>query len=129
MRLLLGLERSTSGTATVNGKAYAEHRAPLREIGALPEAKAAHPARSARDHLKSLAYTHGLAARRVDEVLGVVGLSDVAGKRLGSFSLGMGPVAPPAGERVAGTSPPTPPARPCKGRRSPPSSSASSASW
>ncbi|SHM92123.1 ATP-binding cassette domain-containing protein [Cryptosporangium aurantiacum] len=90
MRMIMGLDRPTSGSATVNGRPLAEHRAPLREIGALLEAKAIHPGRSARDHLLALAATTGIPASRVDEVLELVGLRNVARKRAGAFSLGMG---------------------------------------
>ncbi|CAA9424990.1 MAG: Efflux ABC transporter, ATP-binding protein [uncultured Quadrisphaera sp.] len=90
MRMIMGLDRPTSGRATIDGRSYAEHRAPLRAVGALLEAKAVHPGRSARDHLLSLARTHGLPRARVEEVLHTVGLHDVAGKRVGAFSLGMG---------------------------------------
>ncbi len=90
MRVLLGLEEATDGSATVNGRRYREHRAPIQEIGVLLEARAAHPARSARDHLRAMAYTHNIPARRVDEVTELVGLTDVARDRVGGFSLGMG---------------------------------------
>ncbi len=90
MRMIMGLDRPTSGTATVNGKPLAEHKAPITEIGALLEAKAVHPKRSARNHLRALAATTNISDRRVDEVLGIVGLSDVAGRLAGEFSLGMG---------------------------------------
>jgi ABC-2 type transport system ATP-binding protein len=90
MRMVLGLDRPTAGSATVNGRAYAEHRAPLREVGALLEARAVHTSRSAYDHLRALAATHGIPRRRVDEVVELVGLGEVARKRAGSFSLGMG---------------------------------------
>ena len=90
MRMILGLDRPSSGSATVNGRRLAEHRAPLHEIGALLEAKAIHPGRSARDHLWALAATTGIPRSRVDEVLDLVGLRDVARKRAGAFSLGMG---------------------------------------
>jgi ABC-2 type transport system ATP-binding protein len=90
MRMILGLDRPTSGTATVNGHRYSESPAPLREVGALLEAKAVHPGRSARDHLRWLAASNRIPDRRVDEVLGLVGLDAVAGKRAGKFSLGMG---------------------------------------
>ena len=90
MRMILGLDRPSSGSATVNGRRLAEHRAPLHEIGALLEAKAIHPGRSARDHLSALAATTGIPRSRVDEVLDLVGLRDVARKRAGAFSLGMG---------------------------------------
>lgn len=90
MRMIVGLDTPTSGSVTVNGKRYAAHSAPLHEVGALLEAKAIHPGRSARDHLRSLAATHGIPLRRVNEVLELVGLESVAGKRAGAFSLGMG---------------------------------------
>ncbi|MFC4150455.1 ABC transporter ATP-binding protein [Micromonospora mangrovi] len=90
MRMILGLDAPTSGTVTVNGRRYADHRAPLREIGALLEAKAVHTGRSARNHLLAQAATHGIGRRRVDEVIDLVGLHEVAGKRAGGFSLGMG---------------------------------------
>jgi ABC-2 type transport system ATP-binding protein len=90
MRLILGLDAPTAGDVRVNGRHYVDHPAPLSEVGALLEARAVHTGRSARNHLLSLAATHAIGARRVDEVLDLVGLSDVAGKRVGSFSLGMG---------------------------------------
>lgn len=90
MRMILGLDRPSSGSATVNGRPLVAHRAPIREIGALLEAKAIHPGRSARDHLLALAATTGISRQRVDEVLDLVGLHDVARKRAGAFSLGMG---------------------------------------
>jgi ABC-2 type transport system ATP-binding protein len=90
MRLLLGLDRPTAGTAKINGRPYVEHPAPLREVGALLEARAIHTGRSARSHLLALAATTGIPRRRVDEVIGLVGLEGVAGKRVRGFSLGMG---------------------------------------
>ena len=90
MRMIIGLDAPSSGVVTVNGKAYAEHRAPLHEVGALLEAKAVHNGRTARNHLLVLAATCGSSARRVDELLDLVGLTDVASKRVGGFSLGMG---------------------------------------
>jgi ABC-2 type transport system ATP-binding protein len=90
MRMLLGLDRPTAGRATVNGRAYVEHHAPMCEVGALLEARAIHTGRSARNHLLSLAATNGIGRRRVDEVIGLVGLDSVADKRAGGFSLGMG---------------------------------------
>jgi ABC-2 type transport system ATP-binding protein len=90
MRMLLGLDRPTSGRASINGRPYEQLHAPLCEVGALLEARAIHTGRSARNHLLSLAATHGIGRRRVDEVLDLVGLSQVAGKRAGGFSLGMG---------------------------------------
>ncbi|MEV7886642.1 ABC transporter ATP-binding protein [Streptomyces sp. NPDC002817] len=90
MRMVIGLDAPTTGTATVNGRRYAEHSAPLQEIGALLEAKSVHPGRSAVGHLMALAHTHGIPRRRVDEVIELAGLTSVAGKRVGAFSLGMG---------------------------------------
>ena len=90
MRLIAGLDRPTAGTVTVNGKPYAEHKSPLREVGILLDAKAVHTGRSARGHLLALGATHGIRSDRVDEVIGMVGLQSVARKRVGGFSLGMG---------------------------------------
>jgi ABC-2 type transport system ATP-binding protein len=90
MRLILGLDRATAGTVTVNGKAYRDFQAPLHEVGALLEARAVHTGRSARNHLLALAQTHGIPKARVDELIERVGLRDVARKRVGKFSLGMG---------------------------------------
>jgi ABC-2 type transport system ATP-binding protein len=90
MRLILGLDAPTSGTATVNGKPFAEHARPLHEAGALLEARAVHTGRSARNHLRVMAATTGIGRGRVDEVIDMVGLGGVAGQRVGSFSLGMG---------------------------------------
>ena len=90
MRLFLGLDRATSGRATVNGKSYVNLAAPLREVGALLEARAVHTGRSARGHLRALAAANAIPRRRVDEMLGMVGLEGVADKRVGAFSLGMG---------------------------------------
>jgi ABC-2 type transport system ATP-binding protein len=90
MRMILGLDRPSGGSVTVNGHRYQDSPAPLREVGALLEAKALHPGRSARDHLRWLAVSNGIPAARVDEVLGLVGLEAVAGQRVGKFSLGMG---------------------------------------
>jgi ABC-2 type transport system ATP-binding protein len=90
MRMLLGLDAPTKGRATIGGRPYADHPAPLREVGALLEAKAIHTGRSARNHLLALAATTGIGRRRVQEVIDLVGLTDVAGKRAGGFSLGMG---------------------------------------
>ena len=90
MRVILGLDRPTSGTATVNGRAYEDLPAPLHEIGALLEARAIHTGRSAYNHLLAMAQTHGISRRRVDEAIELVGLSEVARKRVGGFSLGMG---------------------------------------
>ena len=90
MRLILGLDAADSGTTLVNGKPYAEHSAPLCEVGALLEARSVHTGRSARNHLLALAQTHGIGRARVDEMIDLVGLHDVAGSRVGGFSLGMG---------------------------------------
>jgi ABC-2 type transport system ATP-binding protein len=89
MRLILGLDYPESGTATINGQAYHDLARPLETVGALLEAKSVHPGRSARNHLLFLAQTQGLPRTRVDEVLDLVGLREVAGQRAGSFSLGM----------------------------------------
>ncbi|MCK9794893.1 ABC transporter ATP-binding protein [Isoptericola sp. 4D.3] len=90
MRMIMGLDRPTAGSVTVNGSPYAQHARPLAEVGALLEAKAVHPGRTARQHLQALAATHGIATTRVDEVIELTGLSAVARKRVGGFSLGMG---------------------------------------
>ena len=90
MRMIVGLDRPTSGRVEVNGRPYHEHRAPLREVGVLLDAKAANEGRSAYKHLLSIAATHGIGAKRVREVIGLAGLDSVAGKRVGGFSLGMG---------------------------------------
>jgi ABC-2 type transport system ATP-binding protein len=90
MRLILGLDRPTQGHVTVNGKPYSRHPAPLHEVGALLEARSVHTGRSARNHLLALAQTHGIGRARVDELIDRVGLHDVAKKRAGKFSLGMG---------------------------------------
>jgi ABC-2 type transport system ATP-binding protein len=88
--MLLGLDRPTAGTALIGGRAYASFRHPLREVGALLDARAVHPGRTARRHLLAMAHSNGIPAGRVEEVLATVGLSEVAGKRAGTFSLGMG---------------------------------------
>jgi len=90
MRMIVGLDRPTSGTVTVNGKRYADSPAPLQEVGVLLDAGAVHPGRTARDHLRTVARTHGIPERRVDEVIGLAGLESVARRRAGTFSLGMG---------------------------------------
>jgi ABC-2 type transport system ATP-binding protein len=90
MRLILGLDRPSGGDVTVNGKHYRDHAAPLHEVGALLEARSVHTGRSARNHLLALAHTHGIPKSRVDELIDLVGLRDVARKRAGQFSLGMG---------------------------------------
>ncbi|OON77338.1 ATP-binding cassette domain-containing protein [Streptomyces tsukubensis] len=89
MRLVLGLDRPTAGTATIGGRAYATLRAPLRHVGALLDAGAAHGSRSARAHLRALAVGNGIPAGRADEVLEQVGLARVAGDRVKTYSLGM----------------------------------------
>ena len=90
MRMIAGLDAPTSGGVRVNGKAYVAAAAPMAELGILLEAKAVHTGRSARNHLLALAQTAGMGRRRVDEVLELVGLTAVAGKRVGGVSLGMG---------------------------------------
>ncbi|WP_037576118.1 ABC transporter ATP-binding protein [Phaeacidiphilus oryzae] len=90
MRMIVGLDTPTSGSVTVNGRRYDRHRAPLQEIGALLEARAVHPGRSAYGHLRALALTHGISRKRVHEVIEMTGLGKVARKRAGGFSLGMG---------------------------------------
>ncbi|WP_405675373.1 ATP-binding cassette domain-containing protein [Streptomyces sp. NBC_01511] len=89
MRMILGLDHPTRGTALIDGRPYASLRHPVREVGALLDAKALHPARSARAHLTAQARSNGIPVRRVDEVLEIVGLASVARKRAGAFSLGM----------------------------------------
>ncbi|WP_062380448.1 ABC transporter ATP-binding protein [Demequina pelophila] len=90
MRMILGLDRPTSGTVTVAGRHYREHARPLAVLGALIDAKGVHPKLSARRHLSAVAATHGISRRRVDEVLELTGLTPVANKAAGTFSLGMG---------------------------------------
>jgi ABC-2 type transport system ATP-binding protein len=90
MRMIVGLDAPSAGRVTVNGKRYAEHRAPLHEVGVLLEARAVHTGRTARNHLLAMAATTGIGRRRVDEVIDLVGLREVASKRAGGFSLGMG---------------------------------------
>lgn len=90
MRLILGLDAPNAGRTLVNGKPYRDHDSPLHEAGALLEARSVHTGRSARNHLLALAQTHGIGRRRVDELIESVGLREVAGKRAGGFSLGMG---------------------------------------
>ena len=89
MRVIMGLDRPTTGTATVNGRAYADLSAPLHEVGALLEARAVHGGRSAYHHLLAMAATTGVPRSRVNEVIDLVGLPEVARKRAGAFSLGM----------------------------------------
>jgi len=89
MRIILGLDHPSKGRATINGKNYADIKDPLREVGALLDAKAVHPGRTARNHLKALAVSNQIKTSRVDEVLEFTGISSVANKRVGGFSLGM----------------------------------------
>ena len=89
MRLLLGLDRPSAGGSLINGRRYVDLPAPLREVGALLEARAVHTGRSARNHLLAMAATHGIPRSRVDEMIALVGLEEVANKRVGGFSLGM----------------------------------------
>jgi ABC-2 type transport system ATP-binding protein len=90
MRMIAGLDEPTGGTVRVNGKHYRSSRAPMAELGILLEARAVHTGRSARNHLLAIGQTAGIGRRRVDEVIELVGLADVARKRVGGFSLGMG---------------------------------------
>src|SRR6478735_2416824 len=90
MRMIVGLDAPTSGEVTVDGTRYRDLDAPLQRVGALLEARSIHPGRSATNHLRALAQTHGISRARVDEVIELVGLQQVARKRAGTFSLGMG---------------------------------------
>jgi ABC-2 type transport system ATP-binding protein len=90
MRMIVGLDQPSAGTVTLNGQNYADLKAPLREVGVLLDAKAVHTGRSAYNHLRALAATHGIGRKRVDEVIALTGLESVARKRVGGFSLGMG---------------------------------------
>ncbi|SDJ47982.1 ABC-2 type transport system ATP-binding protein [Frankineae bacterium MT45] len=90
MRMIAGLDEPTSGHVQVNGRNYRQAEAPMAELGILLEAKSVHTGRSARNHLLALAQTNGIGKRRVDEVIDMVGLGEVAAKRVGGFSLGMG---------------------------------------
>ncbi|MET3349372.1 UNVERIFIED_ORG: ABC-2 type transport system ATP-binding protein [Arthrobacter sp. UYEF1] len=90
MRMIMGLDRPTSGMVTVNGLHYADHKAPLHEVGALLDAKAVHTSRSAYNHLRAMAATHNIPTSRVHEVIEMTGLEAVARKKAGGFSLGMG---------------------------------------
>ena len=90
LRMILGLDNPTTGSALINGRPFADHRQPLFEVGALLDPKAFHPGRSAGNHLRCLALANGIDQRRVDPVLDLVGLTAVASKRAGGFSLGMG---------------------------------------
>lgn len=89
MRLILGLDHPTAGTATIDGRAYRELKDPMRTVGALLDARQAHPNRSARNHLRWIAAANRIPVKRVDEVLDLVGLTEVAGKTAGTLSLGM----------------------------------------
>jgi ABC-2 type transport system ATP-binding protein len=89
MRMMLGLDRPDAGTARINGKDYRDLRSPLREVGALLEAKTFHPGRTARSHLAALAASNNIGRRRVSDVLEITGLEKAAGQRAGKFSLGM----------------------------------------
>ena len=90
MRMIVGLDRPTAGSALIKGMRYGQLKHPLRTVGTLLDAKAVHRNRSAVQHLRWMADTNGISKSRVDEVLGLVGLSNVAGKKAGAFSLGMG---------------------------------------
>lgn len=90
MRMIVGLDKPTSGRVSVDGRDYRRLRSPLTEVGVLLDAKAVHTGRSARNHLRAMAATHGIPQQRVDEVIDITGLSSVARKRAGGFSLGMG---------------------------------------
>jgi len=90
MRLIMGLDAPDAGEVNVNGRPYRDLEWPLREVGALLEAKAIHPGRSAYNHLLELAQTNDISKKRIEDVLGMVGLMTVARKRAGAFSLGMG---------------------------------------
>lgn len=90
MRMILGLDHPSKGSVTIGGRSYHDLRWPLREVGSLIDAKAVHPGRSARNHLLSVAQSNAIPTKRVDEVLDLVGLSAVAKKKVGKFSLGMG---------------------------------------
>jgi ABC-2 type transport system ATP-binding protein len=90
MRMIMGLDRPTSGSVTVNGVPFAQHAAPLREVGSLLDAKAVHTGRTAYNHLLAMAATHSIPRKRVQEVIEMTGLGDVAKKKVKGFSLGMG---------------------------------------
>jgi ABC-2 type transport system ATP-binding protein len=89
MRMIMGLDRPTAGTALVNGRPFTDAKAPLSEVGALLDAKAANPARSGRAHLQQLAATQGIPKRRIDQLIGMTGLETVISKRVKTYSLGM----------------------------------------
>lgn len=90
MRMIVGLDKPTSGSVTVDGRPYSSLRSPLTEVGVLLDAKAVHTGRSARNHLLAMAATHGIPRSRVDEVIALTGIASVARRRAGKFSLGMG---------------------------------------
>lgn len=90
MRMIVGLDRPSHGDVTVNGKRYAKHKDPLHQVGALLDAKAVHTSRSAYNHLRAMAATHSIPTKRVDQVIEMTGLGQVAKKKAGGFSLGMG---------------------------------------
>jgi len=90
MRILLGLDRADAGEALINGRRYVTFERPLREVGAVLDARSAHPGRTARSHLLALAHSNRIPVSRVDDVLATVGIESVAGRRAGKFSLGMG---------------------------------------
>lgn len=90
MRMIVGLDAPTSGAVRVNGRRYDQSPAPLSEVGVLLEAKAVHGGRSASAHLRALAQTNGIPRTRVEELIEMVGLGEVATRRVGNFSLGMG---------------------------------------
>lgn len=90
MRMIVGLDRPTAGRVSIDGSPYQALRAPLSEVGVLLDAKAVHSGRSARNHLRAMAATHGISRARVDEVIEITGIGSVAGRRAGTFSLGMG---------------------------------------
>ncbi|GLJ60875.1 multidrug ABC transporter ATP-binding protein [Microbacterium barkeri] len=89
MRMIVGLDRPDAGSVTVNGRPFAQHAAPMTEVGALLDAKAVHPGRTAEAHLRMLAATHGIGMARVAEVMELTGIAGVARRRIGGFSLGM----------------------------------------
>src|ERR1700759_2084560 len=95
MRMILGLDRPTSGQALINGKPYTSVHAPMQLVGALLDAKDIDGGRTARAHLNALVQSNGLPKRRVDEVLAMTGMTEAAGRRLKGFSLGMSPRLPP----------------------------------
>ena len=90
MRMIMGLDRPDAGQVRIGGKSYGDLRWPLREVGALLEAKAFHPGRTARAHLTALAASNAIGRRRVEEVLAITGIEKAADRRAGKFSLGMG---------------------------------------